>query len=253
MSATPDQTQPSRQLPDATEAPTGSEATTEFTEPLKRLDELESLIDRGTEPRLAVTCPPSTPDDDSCPVEDDEVAQYMASLMERYGIRQEPENVPVAPATPGPPAVEDQANDSSVDRLAETNEASSPSASQPPQRKRQPARAPELAKDMDSLRALANESARSAVNLHLGSQIVAAAYTKLILAIVAILSSALCAFSSDSVASPFYFAAVGAGLAAIYWVAQYWRLSGELRELISNRRSTASGDSISRQPMGGSD
>ncbi len=253
MSATPDQTQPSQRLPDDAEAPTGFEATTEITEPLERLEELEALIDRGTELRLAVTGPPGRSDDIPCSVQDEEVAQYMASLMERYGIRREPEHVPVEPTAPGPAAVEDQTNDSSVDRHAETNDASSPSVSQPSQRKRQPARAPELTKDMDSLRALANESARSAVNLHLGSQIVAAAYTKLILAIVAILSSALCAFSSDSVASLFYFAAVGAGLAAIYWVAQYWRLSGELRELISNPCSCVSGGSPSRQSVGGPD
>lgn len=253
MSATPDQAQPSQQLPDAAEAPTGFEATTRITEPLKRLDELEALIDRGTEPRLAVTGPPSSSDDIPRAVEDDEVAQYMASLMERYGIRREPEHVPVEPTASGPPTVEDQTSDSSEDRLAETNDASSPSASQPPQRNRQPTRAPELIKDMNSLRALANETARSAVNLHLGCQIVAVAHTKLILAIVAIVSSALCALSSDSAASPFYFAAVGAGLAAIYWVAQYWRLSGELRELISNPCSCVSRGSSSRQSVGGPD
>ena len=204
------------------------------TEPLSTIDALESLLDRSSDSQLAATQPPkgSRP---ACGVDDDEISQYMASLMERYGIRQDPEQrVGTAVTAPAPSPAASQA---AVEPAAEAFPQSRPDSAEGEVRRREPSRPPETATDIASLRCLANASARSAVNAHLVIQIVAGAYTKLILAIVAMFSSAICAFSAPSVASPSYAVAVASGAAGVFWVAQYWRLTGELRTLLA--RSSA--------------
>ena len=205
------------------------------TEPLSTIDALESLLDRSSDSQLAATQPPSesTP---ACDVDDDEISEYMASLMERYGIRKEPERradpavtAPAPSSTPSQAAVEPSAAAEGPQSRPESADGEVP--------RREPSRPPETATDIASLRYLANASARSAVNAHLVIQIVAAAYTKLTLAIVATFSSALCAFSAQSVASPIYAMAVASGAAGVFWVAQYWRLTGELRTLLARSSS----------------
>ena len=213
------------------------------TEPLDTIEVLESLLDRSAEPELAATQPPAH-STGSCDVDDDEISQYMASLMERYGIRQEPErqDEPVVRA----PAPSDATSQSSAAPAVEASPQSQPQNAEEETCRREPSRPPETARDIESLRCLANASARSAVNAHLVIQIVAAAYTKLTLAIVATFSSALCAFSAPSVASPAYAMAVASGAAGVFWVAQYWRLTGELRSLLArttSRESAARHDS----------
>ncbi len=206
------------------------------TEPLNTIEVLESLLDRSADPELAATQPPAD-SAGSCDVHDDEISQYMASLMERYGIRQEPERQgEPAVAAPTP------SNTASQSPAAEASPQSRPQNAEEETRRREPSRPPETASDIESLRYLANASARSAVNAHLVIQIVAAAYTKLTLAVVATFSSALCAFSAPNVASPAYAMAVASGAAGVFWVAQYWRLTGELRTLLA--RSTSRGSTV---------
>ncbi len=236
MSSYPEQTQELKDIEQADRADRSATDSYASTEPLARIQQLESLLDQAADPRLEAT--QALPGGPQQQVDDEEVAQYMASLMERYGIRDDaPEAPPVtAPAVTAPPVT------APIACPCPEESASEPPATDATDSQenvlRQPAKPPELAADMGSLRELANETARSAVNVHLGSQIVAAAYTKLILAIVAVMSSAICAVSSPTVASPFYFVSVGAGLASVYWVAQFWRLSGELHALVTDKPVT---------------
>ena len=224
------------------EAP-GADSLRAVTEPLNTIDALESLLDRSSDPKLAATQPPagSAPPRD---VDDAEISQYMASLMERYGIRQEVEG-PAEPAVTAP-AASPVASQSSTPPAADVSPQSRSENPEEEAHRREPSRPPETASDIESLRYLANASARSAVNAHLVVQIVAGAYTKLTLALVAMFSSALCAFSAPSVASPAYAMAVASGAASVFWVAQYWRLTGELRSLLArstSRESTDTNDS----------
>ncbi|HHK41293.1 MAG TPA: hypothetical protein ENJ50_02645 [Planctomycetaceae bacterium] len=129
------------------------------------------------------------------------------------------------------------ASQAAVESADDASPQSRPDSAEGEVRRREPSRPPETATDIASLRCLANASARSAVNAHLVIQIVAAAYTKLTLAVVATFSSALCAFSAPSVASPVYAMAVASGAAGVFWVAQYWRLTGELRTLLARSSS----------------
>lgn len=204
--------------------PAVTQAFEHLSQSLAEIEQDETGLDAASEP-ANVTQPftSSFAFEDESEGEDD-IASYMSDLLRRSnGFSSEPE-VATAPTPSAAPGVSEKPKRDYVQKSA-----------------------PETANDLSNMRQLANANAHTAIEVHEGRQLIQQMYSKLGIAVTALIFSFILLGQTQSVTTVFFAGAVVSSLVATAWTLQFLTMARKLRQLRREFQNNTDADTPAAQ------